>query len=166
MSDSDAALEWRGDVSDVLVQGADLAGAGPGDLLIRDGLFVDPADVRPGARRVDAVEALEHRGEVAVRQARAAVEHVDRARLCPHLDLAVAVVQGVLDQRVERAVEVGARHDAVGSRAGRAHAAARGPVPARLGTARRIAEVDLLGWGVDALISDRPDLAVAAVAAR
>jgi dihydroorotase len=40
--------------TDVLVLGADLAGAGPGDLLIRDGRFADPADAAPDARRVDA----------------------------------------------------------------------------------------------------------------
>ena len=39
---------------DVLVVGADLAGAGRGDLLIRDGMFVDPAEAHPDARRVDA----------------------------------------------------------------------------------------------------------------
>ena len=39
---------------DLLVVGADLAGAGRGDLLIRDGVFVDPAEARPDARRVDA----------------------------------------------------------------------------------------------------------------
>ena len=54
MTDSEVALAWRADVSDVLVQGADLAGAGPADLLIRDGLLADPADARPSARRVDA----------------------------------------------------------------------------------------------------------------
>ena len=41
-------------MSDVLVLGADLAGAGSGDLLIRDGRFADPADARADARRVDA----------------------------------------------------------------------------------------------------------------
>jgi dihydroorotase len=39
---------------DLLVVGADLAGAGPADLLIRDGRFIDPAEVRPDAERVDA----------------------------------------------------------------------------------------------------------------
>ncbi|SEQ04668.1 dihydroorotase [Microlunatus flavus] len=39
---------------DVLVLGADLAGRGPADLLIRDGSFADPADARPDADRVDA----------------------------------------------------------------------------------------------------------------
>jgi len=54
VTDSPSTLEWRADVRDVLVVGADLAGAGPGDLLIRDGLFADPADARPDAHRVDA----------------------------------------------------------------------------------------------------------------
>ncbi|GAB2595702.1 dihydroorotase [Microlunatus antarcticus] len=40
--------------TDVLVLGADLAGAGPANLLIRDGVFADPADARPDAVRVDA----------------------------------------------------------------------------------------------------------------
>jgi len=40
--------------ADVLVLGADLAGAGPGDLLIREGRFADPRDAGPDARRVDA----------------------------------------------------------------------------------------------------------------
>jgi dihydroorotase len=40
--------------TDVLVLGADLAGNGPGDLLIRDGVFADPAEARPDAQRVDA----------------------------------------------------------------------------------------------------------------
>jgi len=39
---------------DVLVLGADLAGTGPGDLLIRDGRFADPRDAGPDAHRVDA----------------------------------------------------------------------------------------------------------------
>ena len=39
---------------DVLVRGADLAGAGRGDLLIRAGRFADPADADPGVRVVDA----------------------------------------------------------------------------------------------------------------
>ena len=39
---------------EVLVRGADLAGAGHGDLLIRAGRFADPADADPGVRVVDA----------------------------------------------------------------------------------------------------------------
>ena len=41
-------------MSPVLVRGADLAGAGRGDLLIRDGRFADPVDAGPGVRVVDA----------------------------------------------------------------------------------------------------------------
>ena len=41
-------------VGEVLVVGADLAGRGPGDLLIRDGRFADPSDAGPDVRRVDA----------------------------------------------------------------------------------------------------------------
>jgi dihydroorotase len=39
---------------DVLITGADLAGEGPADLLIRDGRLADPADAGPDAERVDA----------------------------------------------------------------------------------------------------------------
>ena len=39
---------------DLLITGADLVGAGPADLLIRDGLFIDPADAAPGTERLDA----------------------------------------------------------------------------------------------------------------
>jgi dihydroorotase len=41
-------------VTDLLVVGADLVGAGRADLLIRDGLFLDPADAAPGTERIDA----------------------------------------------------------------------------------------------------------------
>lgn len=41
-------------MSEVLIAGADLAGAGRADLLIRDGRFADPAEAGPGAARVDA----------------------------------------------------------------------------------------------------------------
>ena len=41
-------------MSEVLVVGADLAGAGRGDLLIRDGYLADPAQAGAGVRRVDA----------------------------------------------------------------------------------------------------------------
>ncbi|CAA9322983.1 MAG: Dihydroorotase [uncultured Friedmanniella sp.] len=39
---------------DVLVTGADLVGAGRGDLLLRDGRFADPASAGPDVERVDA----------------------------------------------------------------------------------------------------------------
>ena len=39
---------------DLLIIGADLVGNGRADLLIRDGLFLDPADVAPGTETVDA----------------------------------------------------------------------------------------------------------------
>src|SRR3712207_7583543 len=39
---------------DVLVTGADLLGAGRGDLLLRDGRFADPATASAAAERVDA----------------------------------------------------------------------------------------------------------------
>ncbi len=41
-------------MSDLLITGADLAGAGRGNLLIRDGHFVDVSDLRGDATRVDA----------------------------------------------------------------------------------------------------------------
>jgi dihydroorotase len=40
--------------SDLLIIGADLVGTGRADLLIRNGLFLDPADAGPGAERIDA----------------------------------------------------------------------------------------------------------------
>ena len=40
--------------ADLLITGADLVGAGRGDLLIRDGLFIDPADAAPGTERLGA----------------------------------------------------------------------------------------------------------------
>jgi len=43
-----------GGTGDVLVLGADLAGRGAADLLIRDGRFADPHDAHPDAHRVDA----------------------------------------------------------------------------------------------------------------
>ena len=39
---------------DLLITGADLAGAGRADLLIRDGLLADPADAAPGTETIDA----------------------------------------------------------------------------------------------------------------
>ena len=39
---------------DLLITGADLVGAGRADLLIRDGLFIDPADAAPGTETIDA----------------------------------------------------------------------------------------------------------------
>src|SRR3712207_9310313 len=39
---------------DVLVTGADLLGAGRGDLLLRDGRFADPATASAAAERIDA----------------------------------------------------------------------------------------------------------------
>jgi dihydroorotase len=39
---------------DVLITGADLAGEGPADLLIRDGRLADPADAGPDVERLDA----------------------------------------------------------------------------------------------------------------
>ncbi|SDU82679.1 dihydroorotase [Microlunatus sagamiharensis] len=44
----------EGQGRDVLVLGADLAGGGPGDLLVRDGRFADPGDAHGDALRVDA----------------------------------------------------------------------------------------------------------------
>jgi dihydroorotase len=44
----------RNGSQDVVVVGADLVGAGRGDLAVRDGLFIDPADAAPGAERIDA----------------------------------------------------------------------------------------------------------------
>ncbi len=41
-------------MTDLLITGAELAGTGRGDLLIRDGRFIDPADVGPDATRIDA----------------------------------------------------------------------------------------------------------------
>ena len=41
-------------MNDLLVRGADLAGAGRADLLIRDGRFLDPADAAPGTETIDA----------------------------------------------------------------------------------------------------------------
>ena len=41
-------------MSGILIVGADLAGAGPGDLAVQDGRFVDPSDLGPGAERMDA----------------------------------------------------------------------------------------------------------------
>ncbi len=41
-------------MSDVLVTGADLLGAGRGNLLIRDGVFADPTTARPDGERLDA----------------------------------------------------------------------------------------------------------------
>ena len=41
-------------MNDLLVRGADLAGAGRADLLIRDGRFLDPADAGPGTETIDA----------------------------------------------------------------------------------------------------------------
>jgi dihydroorotase len=41
-------------VKELLITGADLVGAGRADLLIRDGLFLDPADAAPGRERIDA----------------------------------------------------------------------------------------------------------------
>src|ERR687893_437740 len=40
--------------TELLIIGADLAGAGRADLLIRDGLLLDPADATPGTERMDA----------------------------------------------------------------------------------------------------------------
>ena len=40
--------------ADLLIIGADLAGAGPADLLIRDGLIADPADAAPGTETLPA----------------------------------------------------------------------------------------------------------------
>ncbi|HZA02919.1 MAG TPA: hypothetical protein VE617_00005, partial [Propionibacteriaceae bacterium] len=40
--------------SDLLITGADLAGAGRADLLIRDGLFADPADAAPATETIAA----------------------------------------------------------------------------------------------------------------
>ena len=40
--------------SDLLITGADLAGAGRADLLMRDGRFIDPADAAPGTERIAA----------------------------------------------------------------------------------------------------------------
>ena len=39
---------------DLLITGADLLGSGPRDLLIRDGLLIDPADAAPGTERLSA----------------------------------------------------------------------------------------------------------------
>ncbi|HEV2930378.1 MAG TPA: dihydroorotase [Propionibacteriaceae bacterium] len=39
---------------DLVIVGADLAGAGRGDLAVRDGLFIDSADATPGAERIEA----------------------------------------------------------------------------------------------------------------
>ncbi len=41
-------------MSDLLITGAELAGEGRGDLLIRAGRFIDPADVGPDVTRIDA----------------------------------------------------------------------------------------------------------------
>ena len=41
-------------MTDLLIVGADLAGAGSADLLIRDGVFVDPDEAVPGTERIDA----------------------------------------------------------------------------------------------------------------
>ena len=41
-------------MSGILIVGADRAGAGHGDLTVLDGRFVDPADLGPGAERIDA----------------------------------------------------------------------------------------------------------------
>ena len=41
-------------ISDLLITGADLAGAGRADLLVRDGRFIDPADAAPGTERIAA----------------------------------------------------------------------------------------------------------------
>lgn len=40
--------------SSIMITGADLAGSGPGDLLIIDGVFADPADAPADVRRIDA----------------------------------------------------------------------------------------------------------------
>ena len=40
--------------SDLLITGADLAGAGRADLLVRDGRFIDPPDAAPGTERIAA----------------------------------------------------------------------------------------------------------------
>jgi dihydroorotase len=39
---------------DLVIVGADLAGAGRGDLVVREGLFIDSADATPGAERIEA----------------------------------------------------------------------------------------------------------------
>jgi dihydroorotase len=41
-------------VTDLLIRGADIVGRGRSDLLIRDGLFVDPADAGPDGEELDA----------------------------------------------------------------------------------------------------------------
>ena len=40
--------------TDLLITGADLLGQGRADLLIRDGLLIDPANAAPDAERIDA----------------------------------------------------------------------------------------------------------------
>ena len=40
--------------TDLLITGADLLGQGRADLLIRDGLFIDPANAAPDAEKIDA----------------------------------------------------------------------------------------------------------------
>jgi dihydroorotase len=40
--------------TELLIIGADLAGAGRADLLIRDGVFLDPDEAHPGTERIDA----------------------------------------------------------------------------------------------------------------
>ena len=41
-------------MNDLLITGADLVGVGRADVLIRGGLFIDPADAAPGTETIDA----------------------------------------------------------------------------------------------------------------
>ena len=113
-----------------------------------------PVPRRPGAAGAAAVEALEHRSSSPGARPGPAVEHVDAAGRGPRpsTSLPSAVVHRVLDQRVERAVEVGRRAERRRPAPSATHAAA--PPRARPSAPRRgraaSLEVDALARRVDA----------------
>ncbi len=141
--------------TELLISGADLSGTGRADLLIRDGMFLDPADAGPDVRRIDADGLIALPGLVDLHThlrepGREDAETVETGTHAAARGGFTAVLAMANTDPVTDTAEAAAHIAALGHRAGHTQVVPVGAVSKGLAGVE-LAELGLMAWGPSAV---------------